>query len=188
MPDITALLQKWSDGDQRSFEELIAAVYGELRLLARRHLSREPAALTLQPTALVHETFLRLVGLNRTQWAGRAHFFGAAARVMRRVLVDEARRRKSLKRGGGIEPDELERALPVTVDANIDLLDLDRALQEFEAMDPERARLIELRFFAGLSIEETATVLGVSAATANRDWVLVRAWLHKRLCHSASST
>ncbi|MCC6341887.1 MAG: sigma-70 family RNA polymerase sigma factor [Bryobacterales bacterium] len=188
MPDITALLQKWSDGDQRSFDELIAAVYGELRLLARRQLSLESGALTLQPTALVHETFLRLVGLNRTQWAGRAHFFGAAARVMRRVLVDEARRRKSLKRGGGIEPDELERALPVTVDANIDLLDLDRALQEFEAMDPERARLIELRFFAGLSIEETATVLGVSAATANRDWVLVRAWLHKRLCHSATST
>lgn len=107
---------------------------------------------------------------------------------MRRVLVDEARRRKSLKRGGGIEPDELEKALPFVVAANIDMLDLDRALQEFEAMDPERARLIELRFFAGLSIEETATVLGVSAATANRDWVLVRAWLHRRLCHSASST
>ncbi|MCC6362416.1 MAG: sigma-70 family RNA polymerase sigma factor [Bryobacterales bacterium] len=181
MPDITGLLRKWSEGDKRSFEELIAAVYEELRVLARRHLSRESGALTLQPTALVHETFLRLVGLNRTQWAGRAHFFGAAAQVMRRVLVEEARRRRSLKRGGGVEPDELERALPVVVDADIDLLDLDRALEEFEAMDPARARLIELRFFAGLSIEETAAVLEVSVATANRDWVLVRSWLHKRL-------
>ncbi|MBI4902534.1 MAG: sigma-70 family RNA polymerase sigma factor [Acidobacteria bacterium] len=181
MPDITGLLQKWSNGDQRSFEELIAAVYDELRLLARRHLSGEAVANTLQPTALVHETFLRMVGLNRTQWGGRAHFFGAAAQVMRRVLVDEARRRKSLKRGGGLEPDELEKALPVMVDSNIDLLDLDMALEEFQAMDPERARLIELRFFGGLSVEEAAAVLGVSTATANREWALVRSWLHRRL-------
>jgi len=181
MPDITGLLHKWSGGDQRSFDELIAAVYEELRMLARRHLSGEAGPRTMQPTALVHETFLRLVGLNRTQWSGRAHFFGAAAQVMRRVLVDEARRRKSLKRGSGVPPDELEQMLPVMVEANIDLLDLDLALQEFETMDPQRARLIELRFFGGLSIEEAAFVLDVSVATANRDWALVRSWLHRRL-------
>lgn len=181
MPEITGLLQQWSAGDQRALEELIPAVYEELRILARHHLSGEAGPRTLQPTALVHETFLRLVGLNRTQWSGRAHFFGAAAQVMRRVLVDEARRRKSLKRGSGVEPDELEQLLPVIVDANLDLLDLDLALQELTAMDPERARLVELRFFGGLSIEEAAAALDVSTATANRDWVLVRSWLYRRL-------
>ena len=178
--EVTQLLLAWGQGDASAHEELMPLVYDELRRLAAIHLRREREAITFQPTALVHEAFLRLVGESAIGWQNRRHFFALAAQAMRRVLVDHARARYSLKRGGGAERITLvEDASWGQEDAS--LLDLEEALCALEEMDPRLARLVELRYFAGLTIEETAAAMDTSPATVKRDWTLARAWLHARL-------
>ena len=182
--DITGLLQQWQGGDRQAFDHLIPIVYDELRLIASRHLSREWRPGSLHTTALVNEAYLKLVDQRRVDWQNRAHFFALAAQLMRRILVDHARRALRKKHGGGaLETpiDELPMAAPAPdVDA-VDALALDRALTELERIDPDQAKLVELRFFAGLTVEETALVLGVSPATVKREWSVARGWLHRAL-------
>lgn len=180
-PDITALLDDWSRGDARALDQLLPLVYGELRRIARRQLRRERAGHTLQPTALVHEAYVRLVGQGRVDWQSRAHFFGVAAQVMRRILVDNARRHKAEKRGGGLQFEPLDEAAPAVTPDAISVLTLDQALGRLEAVDRDLARLVELRAFGGLTIEEAAQVLNVSASTAKREWRTARAWLTREL-------
>jgi RNA polymerase sigma factor (TIGR02999 family) len=181
MSSVTDLLVRWSAGDSDAFSELLPIVYQELRLLARHHLRSERDAGTLQPTALVHEAYLRLVDQSRMQWSGRAHFFGAAAQVMRRVLVDRARERNAQKRGEGAVHESLDVAILIPQQAEFDITALDEALNDLAAIDPDRVRIVELRYFGGLSIRETAEVMQVSEATVKRDWALARAWLFRRL-------
>jgi len=179
-PNITRLLLEWSGGNESALESLFPLVYEELRVIAQQHLRRERAGHTLQRTALVHEAFLRLVDQKSVTWQSRAQFFGLASRMMRRILIDHARRRASAKRGSDpikIELDEIQGA--VSTDA--DLEQFDAALQRFEALEPRSGRLVELRFFGGLSIEEAAGVLDISVATAKRDWSVARAWLQREL-------
>lgn len=187
---VTGLLQAWGAGDDSALDALFPIVYGELRQRAGRVLGREGAGHTLQPTALVHEAYLRLVDQKRVQWEGRTQFFAIAARVMRRVLVDHARARLAGKRGAGARhvtlidarvDVEAASAAMVTGDDAVDLLALDDALERLAAFDPRKARLVELRYFAGLSIPEAAESLGVSQATAIRDWSIARRWLHREL-------
>ena len=181
MSSVTDLLARWSDGDPQALTELIPLVYHELRLIARYHIGHEGPGCTLQATALVHEAYLRLVDQNRMQWKGRDHFIGAAAQAMRRVLVDQARERNAQKRGGGAIPEPLDMSVTVAIDPTLNVLDLNRALEELESLDPERARVVELRYFGGLSLEGCGTVLGVSTAAVYRDWTVARAWLYRRL-------
>jgi RNA polymerase sigma factor (TIGR02999 family) len=181
MSSVTDLLVRWSAGDSDAFSELLPIVYQELRLLARHHLRSERDAGTLQPTALVHEAYLRLVDQSRMQWSGRAHFFGAAAQVMRRVLVDRARERNAQKRGEGAVHESLDVAILIPQQAEFDITALDEALNDLAAIDADRVRIVELRYFGGLSIRETADVMQVSEATVKRDWALARAWLFRRL-------
>jgi len=188
MSSVTDLLARWSAGDQAAFDELIPVVYEELRQLARYHLSMERQGSTLQATALVHEAYLRLVDQNRMNWSGRAHFFGAAARVMRRVLVDRARERHAQKRGEGAIPEDLDVALAVAEETPYGIIALNDALDEFAQIDAERARIVELRYFGGLSVKETAAVMGVSEPTIKRDFALARAWLFRRLGGKPAST
>lgn len=180
-PDVTALLRQATTGSSEALDAIIPLVYRELRSIAHRHLRREDAGHTLNTTALVHETYLRLVDLRRIEWRDRTHFFAMASRMMRRILVNYARRRKRVKRGGGrvlLSPTDLD--LPI--DENLDaLLALDEALKRLEAADERRCRVVEYRFFAGLSIEETAEALGVSPGTVKRDWRLARLWLNRQL-------
>jgi len=181
------MLERWSRGDRVAFEELVPLVYGELRKLAASHLRREGAETTLQPTALVHEVYLQLAMQRRVQFNDRAHFFGAAAQIIRRILVDRARGKHALKRGGDrpqVALDGaagLEDALGLAIPKDVDLLDLDSALATLEQFDPQKARVVELRYFAGLSVPEAAEVLGVSATTVKRQWSIARAWLYERL-------
>jgi RNA polymerase sigma factor (TIGR02999 family) len=181
-PELTTLLRAWGQGDAAAGERLMPLVYDELRRLAASYLRKERPDHTLRPTALVHEAYLRLVG-QQGGWQNRQQFFGVAAQMMRRVLVDHARSRRRLKRAGGwtrVSLDDADgQALYVTPD--VDLLALEEALGELQAIDPEAIRLVELRFFAGLSIEDAAQVMGVSVATANRSWRLAKAWLFQRL-------
>jgi RNA polymerase sigma factor (TIGR02999 family) len=182
--DITGLLQQWQGGDRQALDSLIPVVYDELRVIASRHLSREWRPGSLQTTALVNEAYLKLVDQRRVGWQNRAHFFALAAQLMRRILVDDARRALRLKHGGG-EPetpvdDVTLAARAPDVDA-VDALALDRALTELEQIDPDQAKLVELRFFGGLTVEETAVVLGVSPATVKREWAVARGWLHRAL-------
>jgi len=177
---ITQLLSRWSAGDAGAFDALVPLVYGELRRLARLLLSGERSGHTLSCTGLVHEAYLRLAGPTQIDWTNRAHFFGAASRAMRRVLVDHARGRSALKRGEGVVPEELDQVV-LAVEPDLDVIALDRALEEFTALDPDRAKVVELRFFGGLSIEETAEVVGSSPATVKRDWSAARAWLFQRM-------
>jgi|SRR5215472_5555608 RNA polymerase sigma factor (TIGR02999 family) len=179
--DITLLLQKWSGGDPRALDQLMPIVYNELRILAASSLRSESGSPTLQSTALVHEVYLRLVGQNRVEFQNRKHFYGAAAQIIRRILVDRARERKAAKRGGGAEKIALEDALAVPLPGEVDVSDLDQALSVLDEFDPGKARLVELRYFAGLSIPETAEVLGVSPTTVKREWAIARAWLFDRL-------
>ena len=183
--NVTALLKAWSDGDSQAADQLIALVYDELRRQAARYLSRERGDHTLRPTALVNEAYLRLVRQRRVVWQDRGQFFAVAATVMRRLLVDYARQEGSSKRGGAFRTVSLEDGDEVSIAAapNIDIILLNDALLELSAIDPQRARMIELRFFAGLTTEETAEALGVSTATVTRGWRLARAWLHRRLTH-----
>jgi RNA polymerase sigma factor (TIGR02999 family) len=178
---VTQLLQAWSDGDAGALERLTPLVEAELRRLARRYMARERRDHTLQATALVNELFLRLTDARRIRWQDRAHFLGISARLMRRVLVDYARSRGSQKRGGAVHKVTLQDGLVRSPGPLLDVLALDRALEALTAVDPRRGRLIELRFFGGLSVEETAAVLNVSPATVKRDWRLAKLWLVREL-------
>lgn len=178
---ITQLLIAWNNGRPDALEDLLPLVYGELRRLAARYLQREPADHTLQPTALVHEAYLRLVDQRQVQWQNRAHFYGIAAKIMRRILVDSARARKADKRGAGWERVSLiEDQTPASA-ASIDVLALDQALQRLTKFDPQQERIVELRYFGGLTIEEVAEVVGISAASVVREWTIARAWLRGEL-------
>ena len=179
--EVTGLLLAWGEGDRAALDRLLPLVYDELRQLAHRELRGERPGHTLSTTALVHEAYLRLVDQGRARLESRRHFLSVAARMMRRVLVDEARKRRAQKRGGGAVHLPIEEATEVVTSPDTELLALDDALTALEAFDPGLGRLVELRYFAGLTLEETATVLGVSTTTAWRDWQVARAWLYARL-------
>lgn len=183
MPDVTRLLTDWSRGDRRALDALVPVVHGELRRIARRHLHRESDDHTLQPTALVNELYLRLVEQNRASWSDRAHFFAVASQIMRRILVDHARMQGAIKRGGSVSNVSLTTSIDVVADAApvLDVLAIDRALTRLAALDPEQARVVELRIFAGLSVTETAEVLGRSERTIKRELRLAKAWLRLQL-------
>ena len=176
--DVTMLLNAWSDGKQDALDELMPVVYQELRKLARSYLRAERPEHTLQPTALVNEAYLRLVDQKNVRWENRRHFYGIAAQLMRRILVDHARKRQSEKRGGGEALLPFEEAKGVPVKAR-DLVALDDALKDFATIDPRSAKIVELRQFGGLSIDETADVLEISPATVKRDWTVAKAWLRR---------
>lgn len=180
-PQVTELLLHWGQGDPRAREELIPLIYGELRRIARNYLRHERPDHTLQSGALVHEAYLRMLGDKPPQWVNRAHFFGVAAQVMRHILVDHARHRAAAKRGGGAPRLELDTRMAFSQSRDLDLLALDDALTRLAELDSQQSRLIELRFFGGLSIVETATVLNVSAATVKREWATARAWLQREM-------
>ena len=195
---ITRLLVAWSDGSSGAFEQLAPIVYAELRRMAARHLRRESAANTLPPTGLVHEAFIRLMGQKEMRWQSRAHFFALASKLMRRILVDQARARLAAKRGDGIPNvslDQVQATLEggsagsffepydaaAAGDAGADLMSIDAALTRLEAIDPRQSQIVELRFFGGLTVEETAQSLQISEATVKRDWTMAKAWLAREL-------
>jgi RNA polymerase sigma factor (TIGR02999 family) len=180
-PDITALLQAWSAGNPNALDELMPVVYAELHRLARARLRGEREHHTLQATALVNETYVRLVGQTRIQWLNRAQFFGTAAELMRRILVDHARERGSEKRGGSATRVELDEALGAAEARDVDVLALNVALDRLERLDARQCRLVVLRFFGGLTIDEAAGVLEISPATAKREWLTARMWLRREL-------
>jgi RNA polymerase sigma factor (TIGR02999 family) len=198
---VTQLLVSWSAGDQRALGELMPLVYGELRRLAERQLRGERPNHTLQRTALVNEAYLRLINQRHVNWQSRAQFIGLAAQLMRRILIDHARTKRRAKRGGGVAPVSLDQtgvvlgapdeegnraeALEFAADPTVDLSAIDAVLKRLEAIDPKQGRIVELRFFGGLSIEETAEVVGVSPATVKREWALARAWLRRELVSDA---
>jgi RNA polymerase sigma-70 factor (ECF subfamily) len=182
--DLTRLLTAWANGDTSAANELMPLVYDELHRAAVRAMRGEAVGHTLQPTALISEVYLRFADQSRAKWQNRAQFFGVAAQVMRRVLVDHARARISEKRGGGERPitlDEMRDGSPVEESKGVDVLELHEALEKLAALDPKQARVVELRYFSGLTIEETAEVLGISAATVKREWAFARAWLQREL-------
>ena len=179
--DVTRLLHDWAGGDQGALGRLIDLVYPELRRIAARHLRRERQGHTLQPTALVNEAFLRLAQRPDKAWNDRAHFFAVAARIVRNVLVDHARAREASKRGSGTLTVVLTESAAQVPAPEVNLLDLDTALKELEQLDPQHSRIVELRYFAGLSIEETAVVVGVSESSVKRDWVLAKTWIRRRM-------
>lgn len=180
-PDVTELLCRWGAGDDQAPEELMPLVYQELRALARGYLQRERGDHTLQPTALVHEAYLRMVDQSRVQWQNRAQFFGIAAQLMRRILVDHARAHVAAKRGGNLERISLEDAHVSPEERSRELVELDAALTELAAVDVRKSRIVELRFFGGLSIDETAEAMGLNSATVRRDWTVAKTWLHHRI-------
>jgi RNA polymerase sigma-70 factor (ECF subfamily) len=186
--EITHLLRAWSDGQHGAPERLLPLVYEELHRLARSYMVRERPDHTLQTTALVHEAYLRLIDASAARFQDRAHFFGMCALLMRRILVDSARSRSTAKRGGDWRPVQLEEALVVSPDSEIDLVGLDDALKALEVVDPRKSRVVELRFFGGLSVEETAAVLKVSVETVMRDWKLAKAWLRRELGSGKSNS
>jgi RNA polymerase sigma-70 factor, ECF subfamily len=178
---VTELLVAWRAGDQSALEQLMPLVHAELRRLARRQMSRERNGHTLQTTALVNEAYMRLVDLSRVHWQDRGHFFAMAARLMRRILVDHARSRRFQKRGSGVCPVPLDEAFGVASERGTDLVALDDALEQLAAVDPRKAQVIEMRFFGGLSVVETAEALSVSPETVMRDWRLAKLWLLREL-------
>ena len=176
--EVTRLLIRLTDGDDGALGDLLPLVYGELRRLAAGYLRRERAGHTLQPTALVHEAYLRLVDQSQVRWQNRAHFLGVAAQMMRRILVDHARGQQAEKRGGDFQKLSLDENIDVSGERASDLVALDEALERLAELDPQKSRVVELRFFGGLSVEETAEVLGVSAPTVKRQWRMAKAWLY----------
>jgi len=178
--DINALLRAWTEGDQSALERLIAIVYDELHRLAHRYMQRERPGHTLQTTALVNEAYMRLVDYKRMQWQDRAHFFAVSAQLMRRILVEHARRH-NVKRGGGVPHVSLDEAAIVGGGDATDLVALDDAMNRLARLDPRKVQVVEMRFFGGLSVEETAEVLKVSQATVMRDWTTANAWLYREL-------
>ena len=179
--DITQLLQAWSEGDERALDKLMPLVYRELHRLAQRYMAHERPGHTLQTTALVNEAYLRLVDAGKVNFQNRAHFFAVSAQLMRRILVEFARRHGSQKRGGEVQRVSLEESLVVYGERGADLVALDDALQALAAIDARRSRVVELRFFGGLSVEETAEVLRVSPETVMHDWKLAKAWLRREM-------
>ena len=179
--DVSRLLARWKDGDEAALQQLIPIVHEELRRLARRQMAGERPGHTLEPTALVNEAYLRLVNLKQMQWQDRAHFFSMAARLMRRILVDFARSRGYQKRGGGARQVSFTQALDVADDQAMDVVALNDALQALADVDERKSRVVELRFFGGLSVEETAEVLKVSRETVKRDWQFAKMWLLRQL-------
>lgn len=180
-PDITALLEAWAGGDRQALDRLAPLVYGELRRIAARQLRRERADHTLQPTALVHEAYLKLVDQRRVDWLNRAHFYGVASQVMRRLLVDHARRHNADKRGNGVEFVTIDESLNVPAPDQIPVLLLDDVIGRLEKLDPRLAQLVEVRAFGGCTLEEAAEVLHVSKSTAKREWRTAKAWLMREL-------
>ncbi len=178
---VTQLLLQVSGGNRAAVDELTPLVYQELKRIAAGQLRSERPGHTLQATALVHEAYLKLIDQREANWQNRAHFFGVAAQLMRRVLLDYAKGKKRLKRGGDVHKTSLDEALVVAEDRASDLVDIDEALTRLEALDPRQAKVVELRFFGGLSVEETAEAIGVSAPTVKREWAMARAWLHREL-------
>jgi RNA polymerase sigma factor (TIGR02999 family) len=185
MTDVTQILSQIEHGDPAAAEQLLPLVYDELRRLAAARLANEKPGQTLQATALVHEAYIRLVDVEKAQhWNSRGHFFGAAAEAMRRILVEGARQKKSVKRGGNLQRVQFADAMAQSAEPAIDLLVLNEALRELENADPNKAALVKLRFFGGLSLDEAAEVLGISCATAKRHWIYARAWLYGRINRS----
>jgi RNA polymerase sigma factor (TIGR02999 family) len=180
---ISELLVDWANQDPAARERLVPVVYDELRRLARHYMRGERAGHTLQTTALVNEVYLRLAGIDKLQWRDRAHFFAMAATLMRRVLVDYARQRGREKRGGGVTVTSLD-AHEIAAQPAVDVIALDQALERLSSVDPQQSRVVELRFFAGLSVEETAEALGISPATVKRDWATAKLWLLHELTAS----
>ena len=177
---MTELLAQWRDGDERALDRMLPLVYDELRRLARQRLQRERPGHTLQSTALVHEAYLRMMNQN-VNWQSRAHFFGIAAQMMRRVLVDHARNRDAAKRGAGVRMVTLDAGIAAPEKQDVDIEALDEALANLRKIDPRQEKIVELRFFAGLSIEDTSEVLHLSPATVKREWATAKAWLYREL-------
>ncbi|HXV59266.1 MAG TPA: ECF-type sigma factor [Vicinamibacteria bacterium] len=178
---VTELLHAWKGGSDEALDDLVPIVYGEIHRLARNHLRHERHAHTLQPTALTNEAFVRLFGYREVGWQDRAHFFAVAAQVMRRILVDHARKRRAAKRGAAAARVTLDEAHGGVAPVDVDVLALHEALERLEALDPRQCRIVELRYFGGLSVEETASVLDTSRATVTRDWNVARLWLRREL-------
>jgi len=182
--DITRLLQDWQSGDRDALDRLMPLVYDELHLIASRHLARERPERTLQTTALVNEAYLKLVDQRKVDWQNRAHFFALAARLMRRIVLDDARRRQREKRGGEavhVPLDGVQISVPAAGLEVVDVLELDRVLTQLEAIDADQGRIVELRFYGGLTVEETAAVMDVSPTTIKREWAMARSWLYRAL-------
>ena len=185
--EITELLAEWRDGNQSALDELYPLVYNELHRLARRYMSRERKGHTLQTTALINEAYVRLVDQKNVQWANRSHFFAISAQIMRRILIDHARRHAYAKRGGGAQQVSLEEAATVAPDLGLELIRLDEALKTLAEMDPRRSQVVEMRYFGGLNNEEIAGVLRISENTVTRDWNMARAWLYQQLTGSGAN-
>jgi RNA polymerase sigma-70 factor, ECF subfamily len=179
--EVTVFLKAWSGGDREAADSLLTLVYQEMRKLAAGYLQNQRADHTLQPTALVHEAYLKLIDASQVNWQDRAHFFAVAAQTMRNILVDHARAVAADKRGGGAQKIELDEAAGFSRKQDVDLIDLDEALRELARQDERQSRIIELRFFGGLTVEETAEVLKISPATVKREWSMARAWLFRRM-------
>jgi len=186
LAEVTELLLSWNSGDEAVRSDLIDAIYSELNVIAARQLARERGQLELQPNVLVHEAYIKMVDMNRVAWQNRAHFLAIAATIMREILIDEARKRKAAKRDGGIRV-TLTGALPAHVDPATDALMLHDALERLADSDPDRARLVELRYFGGLTIEETAEVMNISPATVKRSWDVARGWLYRAISRDTSA-
>jgi RNA polymerase sigma factor (TIGR02999 family) len=185
--NVTQLLQDWSKGNEQALEELLPLIYNELRQLAHNFLYRERPGHTLQTTALVHEAYLKLIDQRDARWQNRSHFFAIAAQAMRRILIDSARSHAAMKRGGPQEKLSLDEVPDVSLEPNTRLLALDEALNRLAEIDPEQSRIVELRYFGGLTIEETAEVINLSPATIKREWAMARAWLHQALSDDADN-
>lgn len=184
---ITQLLQRWRDGNREALDALLPLVYEELRRLAHRHLRNERAEHTLQSSALVHEAYLRLLGQDFPHWEGRTHFFAIAAQLMRQILVDYARRHRASKRGSGVCMLTLGDVDALPQRKDVDVVALNDALNSLAEIDPRQSHVVELRFFAGLSLEETSEVMGIGTATVQRDWTAARAWLHREISRRSST-
>ena len=179
--EVTKLLRKWSSGDEKARDLLVPLVYDELRRLANFYLQSESPAHTLQSTALVHEVYLRLCQQQDPHWDGRAHFFAVAGKIIRQILVDHARRKSAVKRGGKNRPQSLDESVTIPAQSDADLLLLDESLNQLAAFDPRKSQVVEMRFFGGMAAKDIARVLGTTEATVRRDWNLARAWLFRRM-------
>ena len=181
LQDSSVILKDWSGGDRASADRLLSLVYDELRKIAGQYLRKEKSDHTLQPTALVHEAYMKLIDISDISWQDRAHFFAVSANIMRHILVDHARAKLAEKRGGDAQRISLEDADSLSSEPDVDLLAVDEALNELAEFDEQQSRIVELRFFGGLTIEETAHVAGISPATVKREWAMAKAWLHRKL-------
>ena len=183
--ELTGLLEDWKQGDPTALQKLTPLIYDELRRIAHRYAHRERNGHTLETTALVNEAYLRLAGSEKRDWQNRSHFFAVTAQVMRHILIDHARRRHYVKHGGEAQQVPIETALLMKSERAAELIALDEALEEFAVLDPRKARVVELRYFGGLSLEETAEAVGLSLMTVRRDWQAAKAWLYRRLKHDS---